>query len=62
MAFLPELRRRFSAREIVAEADVQHTASDRLLRSVGFHRSHVRPGRYGNAVHHYVWNESALEL
>ena len=55
LAVLPELRRRFPAQQIVAEAHVQHTASDRLLQSVGFRRWHARAGRYGNAVHHYVW-------
>lgn len=35
LAVLPGLRRRFPAQQVVAEADVQHAASDRLLRSVG---------------------------
>lgn len=62
LAVLPELRRRFPAQRVVAEADVPHTASDRLLRSVGFARSHQRAGRYGNPVHHYVWDEAARKI
>ena len=62
LAGLPGLRRRFPAQQVVAEADVDHAASDRLLRSVGFRRSHQRAGRYGNAVHHYVWDETATGL
>ncbi|MDN5858667.1 MAG: GNAT family N-acetyltransferase [Pseudonocardia sp.] len=54
-AVLPVLRRRFPHSAIVAEARIDHVASDRLLRAVGFQDHGRRTGRYGNTARYYTW-------
>lgn len=60
-AVLPQLTRCFTQQQVVAEADVAHTASDRLLRSVGFRRGAQGVGRYGNTVYRYCWDSPGSE-
>jgi RimJ/RimL family protein N-acetyltransferase len=54
-AVLPVLRDRYAGQSIVAETSVDHTASRRLLHSLGFHDAGEATGRYNNAVRLYVW-------
>ena len=54
-ATLPVLTARYPGHRLIAEADAQHTASDRLLHSVNFRRHGQGIGRYGNRVNRYTW-------
>lgn len=60
-AVLPRLERSFPQHRVVAEADLAHTPSDRLLRSVGFRRGAQSVGRYGNTVYRYCWDSPGCE-
>lgn len=53
-AALAALREQHPTRRLVAEADVKHDASDRLLRRVGFEVESQGVDGYGNHVRHYL--------
>ncbi len=55
LVVLPALGQCFPDQSVIAEADLRHLASDRLVRSLGFREEDQRTGRYGNVVRRYRW-------